>query len=266
MAGIDIPDSWMGKPIDGALERILAKKQTPAAPQPIVSPIAAGKMPSKYISIPGHNMYIAPEVTHRNKDMFETLDVLASEGQFMPSPAQFMAHWNNVRLAAQGLNALVYSDGTTVTDADAKELWEFMSSTNRQNRETAWTWLNAQFVEDKGLWYMRTNNKVATDPSGKKYLQGPPLNPVISPIRKDLYVELDFDSQGLPKTESPLKQYKQSENIMFWYPRNGGVARFGAGSVGAYLICDRDPSLRDSVLGVFACAAGNAPQNSGGSP
>ena len=261
MSPIDIPESWMGKPIKGSLERVFSKKPE-TQPDPVRQPVATGKMPSKYIAILGQNIYISPETTHRNKDMYETLEELASEDQFMPTPAQFMKHWMNVKAAAEGLNSLVYADGTTVAEADAKELWEYMSSTNRQNRGAAWTWLNAQFVEDKGIWYMRNNLEVAVHKDGKKYLQGPPLNQVISSIRKDKYVSLNFDSQGLPTTESPLTQYKQGENLMFWHPRNTGVARFDADSDGAGLSCDRGPSYRYSVLGVFACAAGVAPQNS----
>ena len=263
MAGIDIPDNWMGKPIDGALERVLAKKQTPVVPAPIVSPVTANIInPRTYLKVPQYgNTLIATEETHRGKDMYETLQALKAEGLVMPSPRLFMTHWINVKQAAVNkLNALVYADGTTVPDTEAERLWAYLSSTDRKpfGNKPAWSWLNARFTEENGKWYMQNDLQVVTDSTGKKKLEGI-IKDLDCPIREDCYVDLEFNAQGFPIRESTNQQYEQGNNSRFWHPRNEAVAGFNAGSVWAGLNCNGDPTNRNSSLGVFVCAEGAEP-------
>lgn len=265
MAPIEIPDSWIGKPIEGSLDRMLSKIQTSPQPAPVTPPIISGNMnPRDYIQVPQYNMVIAKAETHKGKNMFETLEALAGENMFMPSPAEFMRHWMNVKTAAvDRTNVLVYADGTNVSDAEALDLWNYMSSGHRGG---AWTWLNALFkVEDHDEWYIGQKLKVVTNARGEKILEGTPKK-LDCPIRTDCYVDLEFNAQGFPVRKSAEQQYKQGQNARFYHPRADRVARFDANSGRAYLDCFRDPSSRVAGLGVFACAAGSAPQNSGGSP
>ena len=55
-------------------------------------------------------------------------------------------------------------------------------------------------------------------------------------------------NQGLPS-----KKISKGD-LYYWHPRDGQVARFIAFSDRAFLLCDGDPSYRNSVLGVFGVA------------
>lgn len=260
--GIEIPDRWLGKPIEGSLDRVLSMKQpaqqavTP--PQQTVTPLSTSTNlnPRDYIQVPQYNIVIAKAEIHKGKNWHETLESLARESLVMPTVAEFMKHWMNVKTAAvDKANVLVYADGTNVSDADAVDLWKYMSSGHRGG---SWTWLNAQFSERNGNWEMSQMYGVPPTNVRKSVLQ--------CPIRKDALVDLTFDNQGFPERESALNNYQAGKNIRFYHPRNGKVARFNANSVRANLNCNVDPAYRYSVLGVFACAAGSAPKNSGGNP
>ncbi|MEK6872976.1 MAG: hypothetical protein AABW90_03110 [Nanoarchaeota archaeon] len=59
-----------------------------------------------------------------------------------------------------------------------------------------------------------------------------------------------IDSQGLATKKSKNQNYKQGENIYFWYPRENHVAGFRTGFYRANLYCDGDPSGSDASLGI----------------
>ena len=70
---------------------------------------------------------------------------------------------------------------------------------------------------------------------------------------KDHRVDLaSFNKQGLPT--------KEGNDFNYWFPRsnNNSVARFGANSDRAGLVCNGYPQFSDSALGVFVCAEGAA--------
>jgi hypothetical protein len=69
---------------------------------------------------------------------------------------------------------------------------------------------------------------------------------------------IDFDhwienanEQGLPMENSP------DGKLYYWYPRDGRVAGFFAGSDRTVLICGRDPTNSNPQLGVRAACAKN---------
>ena len=72
----------------------------------------------------------------------------------------------------------------------------------------------------------------------------------IDTLMEDRLISLEnFTSQGLPSNKT------KSGNINYWFPRkdNNSVARLNASSVRADLSCSRNPSYRDSFLGVGQC-------------
>ena len=251
MTIIEIPDSWMGKPIDGALERVLAKKNVvvPSQVQPASPIILPGQInPRDYITVPGYNIVIAKAETHKNRNWLETLDDLGAEGLMVPTIAQFMCHWMNVKTAVvDGMNILQYADGTAVPNTEAEDLWKYMSSGHRGG---CWTWLNARFLENGGNWKMVSEYKGTSSKNVEVDLK--------CRIRQDKLVGLAFNDQGFPELESQETSYKAGQNIYFYHPRNNTVARFSADSDWADLGCGGDPSDRDASLGVLACAAGVA--------
>ena len=267
--GIEIPNDWLGKPIAGSLEKIMSKQaQVTTSPQPQRLVVPANINPREYIQVPQYNILIARSEIHKGKDMYETLEALASENLSMPSPAQFMRHWMNVKSAAiDKTPTLLYADGNPVSEQDTENLWQYMSSTDRQpfGGNPCWTWLNALFKENNGNLEIIQNLEVITDSNGKKALQGN-SQPLDNPIRENCYVDLEFNNQGFPIRKSREREYKQGENIYFWNPRADRVAGFYANSGGAGLYCNGGPAYRGAELGGFACVAGSAPKNSGGSP
>jgi hypothetical protein len=261
---INIPDNWLGEKIEGSIEKVLAEKpamsnQTRA--QTNTEKVYEINDPRNYIQVPQFDIVIARKETHRGKNMYDTLESLASEGLKMPSLAQFMTHWVNVKEAVQGKRGLVYADGSPVGNDVAQDLWNYMSSRDRDpwNGEISWTWLNSLFRKDGNDWYIEADLEGTTDANGRKSLKGTkaPLNTC---LREDSYASINLNSQGLPTDKSSVQEYRQGENFYFWHPRNNAVAGFDAGSDGADLDCGGDPDERDSSLGVFACAEGTAAQ------
>ena len=245
----------MGKPIEGAIERVLAgaPKNEEASTQGNGNYEIPTSEKRNYIQVPQFGIAIATRETHLGKDMFSTLETLAGEKLKMPSQRQFMRHWFNVEEAAKGKRKLLYADGTTVEDDVSKDLWNYMSSTDRSRfgGKPCWTWLNSLFKEENGKWFVEEDLKVLSDAKGKKYLKGTPTA-LDACIMKDGYVDLSFNPQNLPTSNSSAQKYEQGKNLYFWHPRKDSVAWFDAGSAGAGLGCGRGPTDSGPSLGVFA--------------
>ncbi len=110
-------------------------------------------------------------------------------------------------------------------------------------------WISNKFVEE--------NNKLhiiyPVFKNGKIEEIRKPLGPYIS--KENCYVDFSsFNKQGMPTTKSANQEYRQGENIYYWYPRNGAVAGFVAGSGGAVFDCYCVPSYSVDSLGVRAAA------------
>lgn len=74
-------------------------------------------------------------------------------------------------------------------------------------------------------------------------------------LLKDCIVNLtseSFNSQGISVNKSNSQSYKAGENIYYYHPIKGKVARLGAVAGWSSLDCDGDPSVSDVGLG--ACA------------
>ena len=78
------------------------------------------------------------------------------------------------------------------------------------------------------------------------------IEDLIWPIKKDCYVNLDFNNQGMPTTESSVQNYVQGSNFYHYYPRddNNSVAGFRADSGRAGLNCNWTPGYSNAELGV----------------
>ncbi len=218
--------------------------------------------PQSYIQVPQYQgLVIATAETHKGLNMFDTLEALVTEQLYMPPVPHFMRHRLNLKEAGlDKTRKLLYADETEVAEDVAVDLWKYVSSGHRKG---CWTWLNSQFKEEGGIWYIENNLTVATDSDGKKSLIGE-RQPLDCSIREDCYVNFDANEQGFPTSKAPTQKYEADNNNYFYHPRNGAVARFLAASDRSDLDCGGNPDVRYSSLGVFACAAGGAPQNRGG--
>jgi len=257
---IEIPKEFMGVPVS---EETLKKTLAPAKAHQGVQTTPAGNVqvnaqinPHDYIQVPQHNIVIAREMGYRGKNWYETLDALAGDGLIMPRIDHFMTHFMNVREAASGEVDLLYADGASVSDIYAKELWAYLSSTDRGNKGICWTWLDVKFSKDSsGKLKLETNHR------GKNRHDSYDLE---DHAKKDGWVDLEFNSQGIPKDNSSVGDYSQGNNMYFHQPGKERVARFDAGLDKAALYCRGEPAGYYDWLGVFPCAEGTAPKNSGG--
>ena len=108
-------------------------------------------------------------------------------------------------------------------------------------------WLDARFV-NKG--------KVLNIEYGHRLQANNKLVPTYSEPLEAFANQGWVDSASLNKQGFPQKASKKQE-LHFWTPSNGTVARFDAGSGGSDLGCDRDPSVANSHLGVRPVRAKN---------
>ncbi len=244
-------NTYLGKKVDGAYERYMEKAKEAKEPEMTANPllITANIKKQDYIKLPDTSIVIARQETEKGKNWADSHYILAENGLFMPTPYLFMLHFMNVKEAAKGKMVLHDASGAPIPRDEAEDLYKYFTSGHRGG---CWTWLDAKFSEDNNAWEIAYNHKVAQKGKGKT-LEGK-TKTLESCIREDGYVNLDFNSQGLPIKKFKKQEYEQGENIRYWHPRNGAVARFGAGSGGAGLYCDWDPGDSDSSLGVFSCA------------
>lgn len=253
---MEIPRVFFGRTrTPGAIERVLkADPQVPDnKPNPVQVTAPKNLDGSKYIQVPGTNFLIAKEETHKGKNWNDSHYALADEGLFMPSPALFTPYFINVRDANQGKVQLYDGNNAPLSKPETEDLWKYLTTAHRSG---CWTWLDALFVQSTGGLDLQTNHRVKTT-NGKKELVGQRFN-LEAHAGEDCYVNLNFNSQGLPKSKSSNQKYSQGDNIYFYQPRPNSVAGFIAYSNRANLICYGDPTYSGTGLGVFATAEGRS--------
>ena len=172
--------------------------------------------PSEYIQIP---QYMA----------------LIGEGLFMPTIPIYMTHYLNTRDASQGKTDLYDANGAQLSNSEVNKHWNQLS-------KDCWTWLDAMFSLENGIW------KITDKIQGKADLA--------DCLKEDGFADLDsLNNQKLPKKSSGKQEYSQLNNILFYHPSDGAVARFYANSGRAGLYCYRNRDLANDSLGVRPCAS-----------
>ena len=274
---IKLPNNFMGKPIKGSLERVLAQAEKGIQPDPDMGKGGAGQpmaqlpaqfIPQNYVFV-GTNprnslpVYIAKEIILKGSNWNDTHYSLAASGLFMPTPWIMTNHFLNVKHAAEGKGTLYDGGGSPVSSQEVSDLWDYLSladSNYRNSKGVCWTWLDAYFkVEPQtGTWFMETNHRVVSNGTQKE-IQCDRVQ-LGAHYQQSGLVKLNFSTDGLATDASPHNQYTRGENMYYWRPENDKVAGFYANSVRADLGCDGDPAVVDDSLGVFACAEGTASQ------
>ncbi|MBI3623034.1 hypothetical protein HY212_03060 [Candidatus Pacearchaeota archaeon] len=222
---IIIPETFMGAPVKGAIERVLSQK--PAAAQiitPTIAPVG------KFIYVPETKLYFAKQRAHTNLDWYNTHKALINEGLRMPTIPEFIGYLKYLKENPSAENTQIYNEITQVRDP-----W-------RAN------WLDAYFEQRNDGFYILTHNKTKAEK-----LEDCLMKDKTPGINLDSWLN-DSTSQGLPK------QKIDKGDLYYWHYTNGAVAGFGAGSGRASLDCSRGPSGGDPSLGVFAVSesGGNA--------
>ena len=224
---IIIPETFMGIPIEGAMERALAEKNKPETHTDKNLPGSEGR-----IYVPSINAYFDEERSLHNLDWYKTHKKILGEGLGrMPTSKET---WELISHAKANLSDLklrkVYDD---ILKTTPKDTWHG-------------EWQNAIFIKDGNDMYVQRVTGLDSNReliySGREKLE--------DCLMKSCFADLTPNRQGLLTREHPNQNYVQRDNIYFWRPIDKCVAWFGALSVRAIFDCDGDPSGRDSPLGV----------------
>ena len=262
---IEIPDNWLGKKLEGSLEKLLSKEQPKdkdIAPFEDLPEIIKSN-PHDYIWVPEKNIAVAKRQAYDGFSLEQAIKSVNADNLRLLHIDEMMQHYLNARDAANGKRVLQDLGGNTLSRTEATELWNYLSSIDRKpfGNKPFWTWLDALFKETPQGMEMHTQYLMNGEIKSRL------ITKLDSYAGNNDWVELSsLNNQGLPINNSSTNSYVQGQNFYFWRPKNGKVAGFGASSGGAVLYCDWVPSVVDSRLGVLACVAGSREKNSGGSP
>jgi len=247
MPEIKIPDKWGSIPLSEAFKEDDDKKTDLPQQQGKVLQVNANIDPSEYVRIPSTDILIARKEKFQNLNWEDTHYKLAENGLFMPAPALFIKYFSDVISAREKKLKIYDGNNKELSKDEIQKLYNYLTE------KQSWhgSWLDAKFVKMGSNLELETEHKVILN-KGKKELQGKRY-PLEKCLTEDCFAELKFNKQGLAVEKSKKQDYKQGENIYFWYPREGQVARFGANSDRANLNCNRNPTNTNSVLGVFSC-------------
>jgi len=224
---ITIPETFMGVPIKGAMERKLKelegqKRQGRQETQTSVNAPDIQGM----IYVPSAKLYFAKQRTHLNKNWKDTHKLLAQEKLRMPTIEEFRKTLNYLKNSQNQEHLELYNEITEVRGP-----WRASH-------------LDAYFEERKDGFYILTANKKKAEK-----LENCLMKDKIPGISLENWLEgKNIISQGLPSPNI------DDGDLGYWYPKNNQVAGFVAYSGEANLYCDWDPDYRDSNLGVFGVA------------
>ena len=215
-------DKFMGKPIAGAMERVLAN-----APKQEKETLKNAPLLEDFVFVPSIGLYVAKQKELHGMNWNDCQATLHSRGDKMLSPYEFVEFLKHLRTKKD-------SGSQTILD----EIYKVAGNWRAE-------YLDAKFEKDGKKWFI---NYHRFSPQG-----------LIEPVRESLApclmkdkepgISLDdwlahANAQGLPSAEINLG------SLDYWAPFKGAVAGFGTHSGGAYLYCGRDPSYADSSLGV----------------
>ncbi len=264
---IKIPKTFMGLPVEGAMERILEKERSQSQEQPDDSknqPFEVNNsniVSHDYVQIPQLKKLISTYElqNHNNMNWQDTHFKLHDSGLYMPTIPEFMTHFQNVveSYKSKGKKPLLDAKANPFTEKEVEDIYFHLTKDHIAvygNQKGAWTWLDAKFVDDNGM-KVHSEHRTFKDNQGNKTLKPNKVEALERCVLKECFIDFhSLNSQGLPKFELNDK-YEQGENIYFWQPENGRVARFIADSGRADLNCSRYSSNRNSDLGVFAVSS-----------
>lgn len=208
---------------------------------------------SDYIRINRSNLItrdliIARDESHEGLSWEDTHPALGEDGLFMPNLSEFFRHYKQTIAAYNGKAQIYDGAGNLLPRDEVEEHYKKLTS-------DCWTHLNAKFVKptsDHSFKFdVEFDRRVVLNGRTKEVsYKSSPLERYV--LEDGVLVSLNFNAQGMPKTKSKLQEYELGKNIRFYIPIEGGVARFIANSVWAYLSCNGDSLGAYPGLGVRA--------------
>jgi hypothetical protein len=230
---IEIPNEWLGEPIKGSMEKVLAEKPKE---QPVTTRTNAPDL-NGFEYIPSLRLYIAKQKELHNKNWKESRTALHERGDRMPTPYEFTEFTKHLR---------------TKNDDEARTILDEIYKVEGNWRSE---WLDAEFSIGKGGVIMRYHEFDGSEIK-QRHID---LREVLMEDRKpgiDLDTWLSDNEYGLPKPNI------SNGSLWYWHPRDNTVAGFLTDSNRAGLDCYGDPDYRNSSLGVRAVR--RFAENSGG--
>ena len=222
-------------------------------PSSIVVP--ANIVSSDYIQIPGQDFIIAIGETDFNLNYEGANKAVLKRGLAVPTTNQFMAFHNYIIDCYKNNKPIFDSAGNSLSKKVKDDLYNQLTS-------NCWSWLNGKF----NLSNNKNKIELITGLDSKNNLITKE-EPLEICLMQDCYVDFTkLNKNGIPHINSKHsnQNYVKGENIYYWAPVNGRVARVSADSDGANLGCSRNPSNTSSSLGVFGIAQVLDPKLAGG--
>ncbi len=223
-----------------ALLKRLEQQSAPVTPNiPKVTPDdnpAQVTPTSGWLYVPSIGMEFSPTLEGFGSNWYDAHKLARGKGFVMPSPAET---W-----------ALIFEAKANLARPEFRKIYEFFTEKTLQNTWHS-EWQDASFIEKGNKMYMH-RLKDFTKKDEPIFYKG--LDITGTYLAKDGYANIsqmtNITPEGLCKVGDTRTNYVKGENRYFWYPRDGTVARFNAGSDGADLDCFRNPSVSSSSLGV----------------
>ena len=189
---------------------------------------------SDYVFVPSLKLYVAKQRTLQGKNWFDSHKELQKQGLKMPTIPEFIQFLKYLRENPTQENTQIYNDITKVRSPWRSE------------------WLDADFkvIYDKlhiNYNHILDSNKTLIPQNSE------PLDK--NTLMKDRTPGISLEDwlQNPTKQGFPTKSVKDG-SLYYWYPRsnNNSVARFVALGGGSVFDGNRNPSGRDSDIGVRA--------------
>jgi len=284
---IQIPKTFMGKPVEGAMKKVLEGAPTspqnnpnPTPPNSNLSPISL-RSPEDYILLPGvsygnfayadtlvsmYKLGMSPEVEQVSQQLgyqLRNTDKESNKRDFIGNINWEKALKLNLSLGGRTLNPRQFADfllvlksgnaidgtGRKVPESKLAEILDEIITVRNPYRAE---WLDADFKYLGGKLWLYSDHRLANaslDSDYKKELED-------CLMTKGSRINLaTMNAQGMPAEEG--------NDFQYWCPDkdNKSVARFGTGSGRAGLCCDRDPAGANPSLGVRHVREAHAPKN-----
>ena len=181
-------------------------------------------------------LYVAKDKDFFGKNWYEAHQELSKEGYQMLTIRQ------GIDLIKMLKSKKVY-DGLRAKLNDA-EIAQLLNEIIELRSPWRAEWLDARFAQENNEWYLFQGHKYDVSKQGKledKVVAKSRIK--VSPLIENIKFDLkDVNQYGLPT--------KKGSELDYWYPTNGSVARFNAGSYVAGLNCSWGPSYSYRALAV----------------
>jgi len=206
-------------------------------------------MKNEYVTLQGNN--ISTSQRYNGINYFGAHKSAFSNDQRIIEPVILTKHYLPSVISAFNDKLRLYNGKKRLPRKDVDELHHTLIF-------DGWVYLNQGYIGGNGFRELSIERMV--DYKDDEFVkETEPLKECL--WENDVLIDLDpenFNHQGLPKpkAKSKVQEFKKGENVYFFHPVDGAVARFGAISGGAYLYCYRDPRSSNVALGVFVCSEG----------